>query len=95
MEKIIMKRWHGKTTQLIKESASSGDYIVCHNQNEAKVIADKAKKLELDIPFPITYLDFIEKRYSGKNISGFLIDNADLFLQKLTNVPINGITITP
>lgn len=90
-----MKRGHGKTTQLIKKSAKSGDYIVCHNQYEAKIISGMAKKLELDIPFPITYQDLIEKRYYGKNISSFLIDNADLFLQKLTDVTINAITITP
>jgi hypothetical protein len=37
----------------------------------------------LDIPLPITYVEFIEKRYSGRNISGFLIDNLEMFLQYL------------
>ena len=49
----------------------------------------------LDIPLPITYADFVEKRYHGRNISGFLIDNLEMFLQYLSNVPVNAITMCP
>ena len=82
-----------KTTKLIKESAGTGDYIVCFNSKEAIRIKTKAQKMRLDIPLPITYDEFLHRRYCGKNIKGFLIDNVDLLLQSLTQVPINSITI--
>jgi len=90
-----MQREYGKTTQLMKKSSKSGDYIVCHSLDEANRIQLEAKKLGLNIPLPITYADFVEKRYFGKNISGFLIDNLEMFLQHLSNVPVNAVTMTP
>jgi hypothetical protein len=41
---------------------------------------------------PITHDDFIDRRYYGKNISTFYIDDVDLLLQLLTNVPIEVVT---
>jgi predicted transport protein len=93
MEKIIMKRGYGKTFQLIKKSALTGDYIVCQNQSEASRIQSEALKLKLNIPFPITYDEFNKGQYAGHNISGFLIDNIEIFLQQLTNVPINAVSL--
>ena len=95
MEKIIMQKGYGKTTQLIKKSAESGDYIVCHSFDEADRIKFSAKQMGLGIPLPITYAEFIEKRYHGRNISGFLIDNLEMFLQFLSNVPVNAVTMCP
>ena len=95
MEKIIMNRGYGKTTQLIKKSAKSGGYIVCHSLREANRIQVEAEKMGLYVPLPITYTEFIEKRYSETNISGFLIDNLEMFLQYLSKVPINAITMCP
>ncbi len=95
MEKIIMQRGYGKTTQLIKNSAKTGDYIVCHGLDEANRIQKEAKQMGLDIPLPITYREFIEKRYSGRNISGFLIDNIEMFIQSLSDVQVNAITMCP
>jgi hypothetical protein len=94
MEKIIIPRGMGKTYQLIKRASKSGDYIVCHNQHEASRIQSIALSLGFKINFPITYHEFIEKQYEGKNISGFLIDNVELLLESLTNVPIHTITMS-
>lgn len=41
------------------------------------------------------HVGYIEKRYSGRNISGFLIDNLEMFLQYLSNVPVNAVTMCP
>jgi len=96
MEKIIMQRGYGKTTQLIKKSAKSGDYIVCCNRlGEASRIQHEAQQMGLDIPLPITYAEFVEKRYHSINISGFLIDNLEMFLQYISNVPVNAVTMCP
>lgn len=94
MEKIIMGKGFGKTYQLIKKSAESGDYIVCHSQDECSRIQSEAYKLKINIRFPITYEEFINKRYHVNGVSGFLIDNVEMFLQSLTQVPINAITLT-
>ncbi|HMR88488.1 MAG TPA: hypothetical protein PKD51_10055 [Saprospiraceae bacterium] len=95
MQKIIMQRGHGKTTQLIKISAKSGDYIVCHKLDEANRIQNEAQQMGYKIPLPITYDEFVQKRYFDKNISGFLIDNLEMFLQHLSSVPVNAVTMCP
>jgi hypothetical protein len=94
METLIISRGKGKTTELIKKSAETGNYIVCHSLDEANRIQSKAQDMGLKIPLPITYDEFLKKRYYGKGIGGFLIDNADMFLQSLSNVPINSITVS-
>lgn len=94
MEKIIMKRGYGKTTQLIKKSAETRNYIVCRDFKEACRIHQDAIKMGLNIPLPITYTEFIEKKYCGKNINGFLIDNVDILLEYISNVPVNSITLS-
>jgi hypothetical protein len=94
MEKIIMVRGYGKTTQLIKKSAQNGDYIVCYNTDEALYIQHMAKNMGLDIPLPVTYREFLNKEYSD-NIKGFLFDNVDEFLQSISKVPIKTITMNP
>ena len=95
MKCIIRPRQLGKTTELIK-LASKGRYklIVCHNQNEARRIFKLARNMDLNIPLPISYREFLDKSYCGNNIEAFLIDNVDLFLGYLTEVPIEVITIT-
>lgn len=94
MKTHIIPRGKGKTTKLIKKSAETGDYIVCHSLDEANRIQAEAQEMGLQIPLPITYNEFLKKLYYGKVISGFLIDNADVFLQSLSNVPINSITVS-
>ena len=90
-----MQRGYGKTTQLIKKSAKSGDYIVCYRLDEANRIQHEAQQMGLDIPLPITYAEFVEKRYHGRNISGFLIDNLEMFLQYISKVHVNAVTMCP
>lgn len=94
MQTLIIPRGKGKTLELIKRSAITKEYIVCINLMEVKNIENTAKELNLKIPQPITFSDFRDRKYYGKGIRGFLIDNADLFLQSLTNVPINSITVS-
>lgn len=95
MEKIIFKKGSGKTTRLIEKSSQSGDYIVCHSVEEANRVKREAMQMGLNIPLPITYDDFFQRRYYGGGISGFLIDNLEMFLQTLSSVPINAVTMEP
>ena len=94
MEVIMGGRGSGKTKKLIQLSSSSWKYIVCKDEKEIERITDFAREMGLRIPFPITYRDFLEKKYYGRGIKGFLIDNADMLIQNLSPVvPIDVITI--
>lgn len=95
MKLIHTGRGMGKTTKLIRYSAESGDYIITFNHNSARRIFEMAQKLKLEIPFPLTYQEYLGQHYAGKRISGFLLDDVDLFLQYTSRgVPIHAITIT-
>ena len=93
MKKIISERQTGKTFKLVHESAETNCYIVCSTAQECSRVKAAAMDLKLDIPFPITFYEFTNKRYHGKGIDGFLIDNADVLLQSMTPVRINTITM--
>lgn len=94
MCKIIYKgRNTGKTTELIKLASTHQAYIVCHSIQCANGILKQARDMGLNIPMPITYDNFIDKKYYGEGIKGFLIDNAEHLLQRMTKVPIMAITI--
>ena len=84
----------GKTFELIKESAKTGNYIVCHSKQECSRILSEAVKHKLNIPMPISYYEFMNKQYYGKHINGFLIDDIDRFLWMISNVPINTVTFS-
>lgn len=95
MKKIILDRGKGKTTELIKMSAETGDYIVVGSLDECSFVSDMARKLGYNIPFPISYQEFVNKQYHAKGIKGFLIDNVERLVQYMSNVPVNAITLNP
>lgn len=93
--KIIFKEPRtGKTTELIKRCAILGGYIVCKDKRNADYIIEMATELGAKIPYPITFDEFLSKRYYGKGVDRFYIDNADMLLQKIAgNVRIESIVI--
>lgn len=95
MQIILRPRQMGKTTELIRMSAETFAYIIVRSKNDATRIFHQAKEVGLDIPFPLTFQEFISGEYFGKNIKGFLIDNADDLLQSLSKgVPVQAISVT-
>jgi len=93
MKIVVSSRGMGKTTLCILESAASGAHIVCANHAEAYRIAEQAKEMGKEIPFPLTYDEFIRGEYSGKGVRGLLIDNADRLLQYMAKVPIQTVIL--
>ena len=94
MQIILRKRQMGKTTELIRMSAETFAYIVVPTKNDASRVFQMAKKMGLDIPFPLSFDEFIRGQYHGKNIKGFLIDNADMLLQYMSKgVAIKAISL--
>jgi adenylate kinase family enzyme len=74
MKAIIGKRGAGKTTRLIRMSAETGCYIVAQI-DWVPSIAEQAKKMGFQIPYPLSYQEFLRGQYYLKGIKGFLIDD--------------------
>ena len=91
MEKIIIKRGAGKTTELIYKANHYNGYIVCRNITEAKRIMKVAADYKCSIHLPITYQDFIDKKYSAKCL---FIDQADDLLKYIAIADIETITMS-
>lgn len=74
------RRGCGKTKQLIEMSNKNHTYIVCADQNRLKYIASMARKMGLDIPFPITANELpLRSRY----IEEVLVDDVEDVLSVL------------
>lgn len=93
MEIICKPRRRGKTTDLIKISATNQHIIVCFNRQDTRRIKLMADDMRLNIPTPITYSDFIKQKFRGKCIKGFLIDDFEYLLAQLSGgKPISAVT---
>ena len=93
--KIILKgRGEGKTTELIKESAKTGKYILTADRNRVCKIDEMAKRMGLHIPFPITVEEAMRYRFRDSFINRILIDDADDVLRMIFQVEIDTITLT-
>lgn len=93
-EIIIRGRQEGKTRKLIELSAVEGGYIVVHSRDEAGRVARLADEMELKIPFPITYHEFIHKQYNANGVKQVYIDNVEILLQQMSKVFVRAITMS-
>lgn len=97
MDIIIGKRGYGKTTKLIRRCAEEGIYILTSNRRRADCIFSMARKMELNIPYPVTIDEYLRSKFKGSSIrrDGLLIDDADDVLKTIFyGIPIKEITIT-
>lgn len=94
MELIYLGRGEGKTTKLIELSSKDGGYIVCHSMNECRRIAGVARDMGMNIPFPICYGEFMERRYNSQGVKNLYIDNVDMLLRSISMQEIKAITLT-
>jgi hypothetical protein len=86
-----------KTERAIRLSASSPwpTYIVSATHKDAGRIFRRAVELGLEIPFPISFDEFLKGAFCGKNIKGFIVDDVDRLLRVLgRGVPIVALTVT-
>ena len=95
MKIIYGERGDGKTTELIKIAAKDHLYMVCVDHNEAFRVSEQAQEMGLEIPFPLTFHEFVNRKFHGKGIKGFLVDNADLLISFIASgVPVNVVSIS-
>lgn len=73
----------GKTETLIRLCAEQGGYMVVLNQKEAHRVAERARELDLTIPFPLTFDELLKGQFNATNCSPLWIDNVDELLLHL------------
>lgn len=94
MKVIYKERQTGKTTELIDIASQNGGYIICHSRDEAYRISKEAEKNGKQILFPLTYDEYLDGSFCGKNIKAFYIDNVDFLLSKIAKgVQVKAFTI--
>lgn len=93
IEVILRPRRAGKTYELVKKASEENLYIICANRTQVRATQDVARQNGFVIPFPMTWQEFIEKQYYGRNINGFVIDNLDMCLQSMTPVEIKAVSL--
>ena len=82
MKIIIKPRQTGRTTELIKRCAEYRyALIVCPSRRQVEFVFRKACELGFEIPNPITFREFVDGMFYGKNIDAFLFDNLDAALE--------------
>ncbi len=79
------RRVCGKTTELIKKANKEWLYIVCADRQRLQHILDTAKRLKLDIPFPII-ADELPLR--SHHVKAVLVDDIEDVLYQIIRKPI-------
>jgi hypothetical protein len=69
-------------------------YMVCLNRKRINEVMELANKLKCCINFPITFDEFLKKEYYGRSVNKFYIDDLDLLITSLSDVPIETASIT-
>ena len=90
-EIFIGGRGYGKTLELVKKSAANQIYIVCATRGSALRIAEMARELGYNIPFPITLR---ELPIRSRNINEVYVDDADILLEYFVGRHIKEATMT-
>lgn len=94
---IIGSRGSGKTTELFKRSAEENIYILTGTKHQANCLFGQARELGYDIPFPVSWEEFVRGDLDGTSIQedGVLIDEASHLLSRaLRGIPIKVVTWT-
>lgn len=87
--KIIRNgRGKGKTSELIRQSARDGKYILCMNKARAHYIYEVAIEMNLNIPYPITIADLPLRGFKGH----ILVDDIDYILSELIGAKVDVAT---
>lgn len=91
MEIIYDGRGMGKTIKLLEMANNYNGYIVSNNPLD---LAKMAKSKNYTINFPLSYDEFVTKKYYAKGVKRIYIDNVDLLLEYMSSVQISAITLT-
>ncbi len=96
MKIINGERQSGRTTMLIIASAVTGKAIVVQNEQQARLIEQEAKRMELEIPTVMSFNRIAAIREKGCRLftdaeeAGFLVDNAEQIIEQLLEAQLGG-----
>ena len=93
MKVVIGGKGSGKTTVLIELSTRTGYYIVCRRAM-IDTIMNMAREIDVQIPVPLSYSEFVDRQYYPLGVKGLLIDDADALLEYISTVPVQAISVT-
>lgn len=93
-ELVIGGRGTGRTKQCVEHSAATGAYIIVRDRRRAHQCVVLAESLGLDIPFPITYEEFLQgRKHFGRGVRSLAIDDLDEFVWYLAgDIPVDLVT---
>jgi len=94
MKILYAPRHSGKTMWLIQKCAKHGGYIVCHSLREAQRVHKLAMNFGYNIPFPLTFEQFLSGHYYGQGVEKVYVDNVDMLVNYISTVPVAAITLT-
>lgn len=95
MKAYVRPRAAGKTHELIKLAAEERLVIVCANQEMVRLVTERAKRMGLDIPQPISWRQFASGTHRGRRIKGFAFDDVELGLQQMAGpIPVAAVSMT-
>jgi hypothetical protein len=95
MKAYVRSRAAGKTHELIKLAAEERLVIVCPTTEMVRAVTERARKMGLDIPQPVSFRQLTSGYCRGRKIKGFAFDDAELCLQQLAGpVPVAAISMT-
>lgn len=94
MQVIVRPRQGGKTIEALRLAARHFACIVVATRQEGDELAATARQLQLNIPQPITWDQFMSGRYSGRGVNPFVVDNIDRCVQQGAIAEVVGVTLT-
>ena len=97
MKIFNLGRCQGKTTRMLYASEFNNAPIICSTAESKTYLIEQAKRLNLNIPTPITVYDAVANT-TGKKFDTVLVDETDyvlkLLLKYILNADVLGGTIT-
>lgn len=94
MKILAWPRQSGRTSEIIKMCAEEGGYIITRSIEAAYKIREQARIMGLSIPFPLSYKEFVDKKYYPRGVEKFYIDDVEALLSYIAPaVKIEAVTI--
>lgn len=94
MKILAWPRQSGRTSEIIKMCAEEGGYIVTRNTETAYKIRKQARIMGLNIPSPLSYKEFVDKKYYAHGVEKFYIDDVEALLSYIAPaVKIEAVTL--
>ena len=96
MKVIARPRSSGRTDELIRLCVEADEhevcYFVCHSQQEAYRVNQRAQEMGLSIRFPMTYEEL--PIHPGSFTTCVVVDNAEMLIEHLIKRRVAAIVVT-